>query len=121
MPEGTAGGGCKVTGAAEFRNGICEKCHIPMDVEEETDTYLCPKCGGHVGELLVRFKSEDAEDYWGERYQAERIKYCMRHRRDKIPMYLRTGKKPLFLRIGGLEREAKRLEKLNQLEKVETK
>ena len=92
MPEGIAGGNAKAIGYTEMRDG--------------------------EGNLLVAFNSEDAEDYWGNRYQAARIKYCMQHRRMKIPNYLRTGKKPLWLRITGLEREAKRLEKL--LQEVET-
>ena len=69
MPEGIAGGGSKATGYTEFRD--------------------------RDGKLLVAFNSEDAEDYWGNRYQAARIRYCMSHR-GKIPGYLRTGKKPFW-------------------------
>jgi len=46
------------------------------------------------GSLLVAFSSRDAQTWWGHLYQAERITYCMRHRNDDIPMYLRTGEKP---------------------------
>jgi len=124
MPEGKAGAGAKATGYTEIRNGICQKCHIPFEEFETGEVYegqlvtvrRCPKCGGDLGELLVAFNSEEAKDYWGEIYQKERIKYAMRHRRDKIPKHLRTGAKPLGLRIKGLEREAKRLQKLNQKE-----
>jgi len=114
MPEGIAGGGSKATGYTEIRNGICAKCNIPFEATgDEKVPWRCPKCGGCQDTLLVAFNSEDAEDYWGNEYQKERIEYCMRHRRDKIPKHLRTGAKPLSLRIGGLEREAKRLHELN--------
>ena len=111
MPEGEAGAGTKAIGYTEIRDGICEKCHIPMDVID--DVYHCPKCGSNVGELLVAFNSEKTEDYYENEYQKERINYAMKHRRDKIPMYLRTGAKPLKLRILGVEQEAKRLHELN--------
>lgn len=87
MPEGEAGTGCKATGYTEIRDSD--------------------------GNLLVAFNSEDAEDYWENEYQKERINYSMRHRRDKIPKHLRTGAKPLKLRLLGVEREAKRLHELN--------
>jgi len=127
MPKGTMAGGHKTTGTAEIRSGRCEKCHIPFDViesedEEEPDIRLCPQCGGNVGELLVTFCSEDAKGYWGNEYQKQRIIYCMRHRRDIIPKYLRTGGNPPKWRLRYLIRllfgrrwEAKRLEKLNLL------
>lgn len=84
--EGKAGSGCKATGYTEIKDGD--------------------------GNLLVAFNSDDAKDYWGNEYQKERIIYCMRHRRDKIPMYLRTGGKlPLSKRA-----EAERLRKLNLAE-----
>ena len=69
MPEGIAGGGSKATGYTEFRD--------------------------RDGNLLVAFNSEDTKGYWGNRYQAARIRYCMSHR-GKIPDYLRTGKKPFW-------------------------
>jgi hypothetical protein len=68
MPEGQASGGAKISGFVEIRDG--------------------------EGKLLVAFSSEDAEDYWGQRYQAERIRYAMRKRRQNIPQYLRTGEPP---------------------------
>ena len=68
------------------------------------------------GNLLVAFSSKDAESYWGNQYQKERVIYCMKHRRDKIPMYLRTGKKSLILRILGLRFGAWRLRKINKQE-----
>ena len=68
------------------------------------------------GNLLVRFSSEEAESYWGNEYQKERTIYSMRHKRDKIPMYLRTGKKTLRLRILGARLESMRLHKINQKE-----
>lgn len=115
MPEGQAGAGGKVSGYTEIRNGICEKCHVDMDVID--DVYHCPQCGGSKGELLVAFNSADAGDYWGNEYQKERIQYCMRHRRDKIPDYLRTGGKlPLFK---GKKGEAKRLSELNLQESIQ--
>ena len=46
------------------------------------------------GNLLVSFASSDAEGFWGNLYQSARIKYAMRHRRDNIPQYLRTGELP---------------------------
>jgi len=109
MPEGQAGTGGKVSGYTEIRNGLCENCHIPMDIIE--DVYHCPTCGGRKGELLVAFNSLEAGDHWGNEYNRERINYCMRHRRDKIPEYLRTGgKRPLFK---GKKGEAQRLSELN--------
>lgn len=109
MPEAAAGSGAKVSGYTEIRNGICEKCHIAMDVID--DVYHCPTCGGRKGELLVAFNSLEAGDKWGNEYNKERINYCMRHRRDRIPRYLRTGGKlPLFK---GKKGEAERLRELN--------
>lgn len=68
MPEAQASGGCKATGSAEIRDSD--------------------------GNLLVAFNSEDVKDYWGNRYQVARIKYAMLKRREQIPSYLRTGKRP---------------------------
>lgn len=120
MAEAITTGGSKAIGYTEIRSGICKKCHIqfevPLDEEGKTGTPFCPRCKGTVGELLVAFNSEEAEEYWGSQYQKERIKYAMRHRRDKIPMRLRTGAKTLILRIVGLEPEAKRLHDLNEKE-----
>jgi len=45
------------------------------------------------GNLLVAFNSED-ESFCGYHYDRQRIKYCMRHRRNTIPEYLRTGDRP---------------------------
>lgn len=109
--EGNTASGTKATGYTEIRNGICEKCHKDMDVVGEV--YHCPTCGGSQGELLVAFNSEDAGDYWGNEYQKERIIYAMKHRRDKIPKYLRTGAKSLQIRLFGVGHEAKRLQKIN--------
>ena len=50
------------------------------------------------GNLLVRFSSEDAEGFWGQLYEAERIKFAMRNRGKTIPEYLRTGGRPLYLK-----------------------
>ena len=50
------------------------------------------------GNLLVRFSSEDTEGFWGQLYEAERIKFAMRNRRKTIPEYLRTGGRPKHLR-----------------------
>jgi len=61
------------------------------------------ECTDSEGNLLVAFTSEDAKDFWGNLYQAERIKYAMRHRRDQIPMYLRTGEKPEQVRVEALK------------------
>lgn len=68
------------------------------------------------GSLLVAFNSADAETYWGNEYQRERIQYCMRHRRDKVPMSLRTGQRTLRLRLFGTRLEANRLHRKNQKE-----
>jgi len=84
MPVGQAGSGCKVSGYTEIRDGD--------------------------GNLLVAFNSEDAKRE--QEYQKERIIYCMRHRHDKIPDYLRTGGKLPFLK--SKKGEAKRLKKLNE-------
>jgi hypothetical protein len=116
----TSTAGTEAEGYSEIRSGMCEKCHIPFEVIEQPDEIpdirQCPKCGGNVGELLVAFASKDAKSYWGNEYQKERIIYAMRHRRDKIPMYLRTGKRTLRLRIFGLRFAATRLHKINQKE-----
>lgn len=92
MPEGKVGSGSKAIGYTKIRDGD--------------------------GNLLVAFNSGDADDYWGNEYQRERIDYCMRHRRDNIPKHLRTGAKPLISRILGwdVEREAKKLIELNKEE-----
>jgi hypothetical protein len=66
--------------------------------------------------LLVAFNSKDAESRWGNAYQKERIIYCMRHRGDRIPDYLRTGRRTLWLRIFGLKFAAWRLHRINQKE-----
>ena len=50
------------------------------------------------GNLLVRFSSEDTEGFWGQLYEAERIKFAMRNRGKTIPEYLRTGKRPAHLK-----------------------
>ena len=115
MPEAGTNNGVKVAGYTEIRNGICEKCHIPMDVIDEV--YHCPTCGGRKGELLVAFNSLQAGDHWGNEYNKERIEYCMKHRRDKIPDYLRTGSRlPLFK---GKKGESQRLREIN-LKEVKT-
>jgi len=44
------------------------------------------------GNLLVRFSSKDTGGFWGQRFEAARIKYAMLHRGDNIPSFLRTGK-----------------------------
>ncbi len=49
------------------------------------------------GNLLVQFCSIDAEDFWGNLYEAERIKYAMRNRRKNISEALRTGERPSHL------------------------
>jgi len=121
MPEGAAGAGCKAIGYTEIRDGICRKCHIPfveVDAKDGTEAFIlqCPKCGGNTDTLLVAFNSENADDYWESEYTKERVIYAMRHRRDKIPMYLRTGAKPLSLRIVGVEAKAKELKEINQKE-----
>jgi len=109
MPEGKSGAGTKVVAFTEIRNGICEKCHIPMDIID--DVYHCPGCGGKKGELLVAFDSASVDNHVDSEYQEERIKYCMRHRRDAVPEYLRTGGKLPFLK--GKKGEAERLRGLN--------
>lgn len=69
----------------------------------ETITGSEPKATGYTeirdkdSNLLVAFNSEDESDL-GREYQKQRIKYCMRHRRDKIPQYLRTGERPENIR-----------------------
>ena len=92
----------KVIGETEIRSGNCENCHIPFEVIEQEgekpDIRRCPKCGGNVGELLVAFSSEDTESFWGQLYEAERIKFAMRNRGKTIPEYLRTGGRPLYLK-----------------------
>ena len=50
------------------------------------------------GNLLVRFGSEDTEGFWGQLYEAERIKFAMRNRGKTIPEYLRTGERPRHLK-----------------------
>ena len=50
------------------------------------------------GNLLVRFGSEDNEGFWGQLYEAGRIKFAMRNRGKTIPEYLRTGKHPAHLK-----------------------
>lgn len=108
MPEAAVNSGVKVAGYTEIRNGICENCHIPMGVIG--DVYHCPQCGGSKGELLVAFNSLETGDKWGNEYNKERIRYCMKHRRDTIPEHLRTGKLPRFK---GKKGEAQRLRELN--------
>ena len=94
--------GQKVIGETVIRSGNCEKCHIPLEVIEQEgekpDSKQCPNCGGNLGELLVRFSSEDTEGFWGQLYEAERIKFAMRNRRKQIPEYLRTGERPRHLK-----------------------
>jgi len=50
------------------------------------------------GNILVQFSSLDAESFWGNVYEAERIKYAMRNRHKNIPQYLRTGERPQNLK-----------------------
>jgi hypothetical protein len=64
------------------------------------------------GNLLVAFSSEDAESHWANEYQRLRIDYCMKHRRDDIPMYLRTGERPWWLRLLGYRFGALRLQRI---------
>lgn len=112
MPEAAVDNGVKVAGYTEIRNGICENCHIAMDVINKV--YHCPTCDGSKGELLVAFNSLEAGDHWGNEYNKERINYCMRHRRDNIPKYLRTGGKlPIPRLLKGKKGEAQRLKELN--------
>jgi len=62
------------------------------------------------GNLLVAFSSEDAETPWGQRFQAARIRYSMLKRRETIPMWLRTGKRPRWIPFW-LRRQTLKLEK----------
>jgi hypothetical protein len=55
------------------------------------------------GKLLVSFASKDTETFWGYRYQRERIVYAMRHRRNNIPDYLRTGEPPPHLKVEAIK------------------
>jgi len=55
------------------------------------------KIKDRYGNLLVAFSSIDAEGFWGQMYEAERIRYAMRNRRKQIPEYLRTGDRPQHL------------------------
>jgi hypothetical protein len=55
------------------------------------------------GKLLVSFASKDAKTFWGYRYQRERIRYAMRHRRDNIPEYIRTGEPPPHLKVEAIK------------------
>lgn len=115
MPEATTGAGGKVSGYTEITNGNCEKCHTEMDVVDEV--YHCSTCGGSKGELLVAFNSLESGDYWGNEYNKERMNYCMRHKRDRIPTYLRTGGRlPLPKLFKGKKGEAQRLKELNEQE-----
>jgi len=105
--------GQKVIGETVIRNLNCEKCHIPRELIEWEDgnTRQCPKCGGNVGEFVVRFSSLDAETPWGQRFEAARIKYAMLHKYDKIPSFLRTGKCFFLVKITAtliLERKLKK-------------
>lgn len=114
MPTGRTGAGCRVSGYTEIRNSICVDCHITFidnDPPNKEIPYICPNCGGHTDSLLVAFNSIGAEGLWGQEYQKERVIYCMRHRHDKIPDYLRTGGKLPFLK--SKKGEAERLSKLN--------
>jgi len=109
MSTAVTGSGAKVSGYTEIRNGVCKDCHIPMDVVD--GVYHCPTCGGSKGELLVAFSSAEIKNNADNEYQKERIRYCMRHRRDTIPPYLRAGDKlPLFK---NKNRETQRLMELN--------
>ncbi len=113
MPVGKAGSGVKASGYTEIRDSICTECHVVfMDNEPPNKEipYICPNCGGHKDGLLVAFNSIDAEK--GHEYQKERIVYCMKHRHDKIPDYLRTGGKLPFLK--SKKRETERLKRLNE-------
>jgi len=83
MPEGDASSGSKATGFTEIRDGD--------------------------GNLLVAFNSDDVKDYWGNEYQKQRIRFCMRHRRDNIPMYFRTGMPPSLFLWGAIELRLKNL------------
>lgn len=48
--------------------------------------------------LLVRFTSVDAEDCWGNFYEAQRIEYAMRNRRKTISEHYKTGVRPVHLK-----------------------
>lgn len=112
MPEAAIDSGVKVAGYTEITNGICEIDHIDMEVVN--DVYHCSICGGSKGELLVAFNSLQTGDHWGNEYQKERVNYCMRHRHDKIPDYLRTGGRlPISKLLKGKKGEAQRLKELN--------
>lgn len=116
MKTGDIQGGQKCEGETIIRSGRCAKCHIESERVEQSDgipdLYVCPKCGGGEREILVMFKSKDAEGYWPNEYERLRIDYCIKHRRDEIPVFLRTGKKPWWLRLLGHRFGAKRLRKL---------
>lgn len=56
------------------------------------------------GTLIVQSQSMEGRSALEQRYEAERIRYCERHRNDDIPMYYRTGERPK-----NLAREASKL------------
>jgi hypothetical protein len=109
----TSTAGTEAEGYSEIRSGNCEKCRIPFEVTEqegeEPDIRRCPECGGLVGELLVAFSSEDINGFWSQLYQKERIIYAMRHRRDSIPEYLRTGEPPPSIKREAIKLRIKNL------------
>jgi len=81
------------------------KCISITGTEAEGYTEIKDKDGN----LLVAFNSKDAESYWGNEYQKERIKYAMRHRRDNIPEYLRTGEPPPNIKKEAIKLKIKNL------------
>ena len=49
------------------------------------------------GTLILRGSSDSLNDFWGRLYDAQRIRYCQRRRKAKIPEFYRTGERPKHL------------------------
>jgi len=117
MPEVSSRGSFRAKVAADHRNGICEKCDIPMEkniiVLKGKDKIImrCKKCGGTTGQLIARsvvieapspptcfrfsclwiFYFKVVFSWLLSIYHKKRVEYATRKRHKRIPMKYRTG------------------------------
>lgn len=108
------------------RNGICEKCHVPL-VKTGDGKLGCPQCRGSIGELIWRQANIEPPKaptcftpacLWAyfksalrytlvANYHARRMAYAIANRYKEIPERYRTGEPAPQTILGALFANAK--------------